>query len=80
MSLAAKGKIVSEETKYKMSQVNIGKHAGEKHQLAKLTWIKVREIREMYSAGNISQSKLAVQYGVKNATISDIITHKTWRE
>lgn len=51
---------------------------GIKHHNAKLTDTQVIEIRRLYSCGNVSHNQLANKFGVRNATIGDIILHKTW--
>ena len=45
---------------------------------AKLTDEKVREIRETYSAGGITQQEIAERYEINRVTVSNIITKKTW--
>lgn len=52
---------------------------GERSASAKLTDATVREIRARYAAGNISQAKLAADYGLHQMTVSDIIRGVTWR-
>ena len=44
----------------------------------KLTRTEVGEIRQLLSAGKLSQTEIAVQYGVKQPTISNIKTGKRW--
>lgn len=53
---------------------------GEDGGSAKLTWEQVREIRNTYASGGISQPALAREYGVVQGTISNILLHKTWKE
>jgi hypothetical protein len=50
---------------------------GSKHYRAKLTEIKVLEIRSLYKMG-IRQSSIAKTYKVNQGTISNIIDKKTW--
>lgn len=52
---------------------------GELGSAAKLTWVKVAEIREKYSSGNYHPIQLANEYGVKRPTIQDCIAHRTWK-
>ena len=52
---------------------------GEKNSHAKLTEADIREIREDYASGKVSQSKLAEEYEVTQATISSIVLRKSWR-
>lgn len=46
---------------------------------AKLTDAEVIEIRRLYAAGGVSQRALAVQFGVRQGTINQVVTRKTWR-
>lgn len=47
---------------------------------AKLTWDQVRNIRERFARGGISQQALAGEYGVGQACVSDIILQRTWKD
>lgn len=51
---------------------------GEKHGGAILTENDVREIRSRYANGGVLQQQLALEYGVKKGSISNIITRKIW--
>jgi group I intron endonuclease len=51
---------------------------GEKNGLAKLTWEKVKEIREKYVIGNYTSCKLAKEYAINKSTILRIINNRTW--
>lgn len=51
---------------------------GESNGLAKLTGEAVREIRDRYAAGSVSQQQLADEYGVAQSKISALIRRKTW--
>lgn len=53
---------------------------GEAGTLAKLSWLQVREIRERYAAGGITQKALGREYGVNDVTVSLIVNYKTWKE
>ncbi len=46
----------------------------------KLTFEKARAIRERYKLKDISQSKLALIYGVVQQMIGSIVNQKTWKE
>lgn len=46
---------------------------------AKLTDGSVRQIRERYAAGGITQLALAREYGVNQTKISNVVTRTTWR-
>jgi hypothetical protein len=45
---------------------------------AKLTWKEVNQIRELYSTGKYSQTKLAKRFGIHQAHVSRIIRNVTW--
>jgi hypothetical protein len=45
----------------------------------KLTPANVREIRELYTQGNLSQYDLAPLYGVSRSAIKHVLSGKTWR-
>lgn len=51
---------------------------GENHNMAKLTWEKVREIRTL--DGTTSHHKIALRFGVSRPTISMILAGKLWPE
>lgn len=46
---------------------------------AKLTIDQVRSIRQQYAAGNRNFSELGRRFGVRHATVSRIISGRTWR-
>ena len=85
LSEASKRRIITEETRKKLSIANLGKNnyfygmRGEKCPGSKLTLEKVREIRKRFEREKISMRKLGRQYGVSHSTISNILKHKTWR-
>jgi hypothetical protein len=49
---------------------------GEMHGNSKLTWEKVREIREI---SNMSQLAIAAKYGVTPQCIANVLFNRTWR-
>ena len=51
---------------------------GEKNSQAKLKECQVKEIREMYKSGNLSQEKIGEIFNVSRALISMIIHRKKW--
>ena len=51
---------------------------GEENHGAKLTEVKVREIRARDARGGVSQRQLAKEYGVHQTLISLIINRKSW--
>lgn len=52
---------------------------GEKNGQVKLTETQVREIRDWWAAGGITQRKLAVEYGVTPQNICSIISRNAWK-
>ncbi len=54
-------------------------NTGDNFTSSKLTWVKVKEIRQLYATGNYLQRELAVQFSVGITTISAIIRYKTWK-
>lgn len=52
---------------------------GEKHHMAKLTWTEVHAIRTAKASG-AKRKDLADKFGVSRATITDIISHRHWKE
>lgn len=68
------------------SHLYIGdQHANVLDALAHGTWRSQRvspaqaiEIRERYKAGGVSQRALAAEYGIGQATVSNIVTGHTW--
>lgn len=53
---------------------------GENHKDAKLTWEKVREIRELAAAKTMTKRALGVKYGVHETTIGEIVRCEIWKE
>jgi DNA-binding transcriptional regulator YiaG len=51
---------------------------GEGHPEAKLTAPQIREIREKYAAGGVTQKELAQEYSVSRALLGLIIQRKRW--
>jgi hypothetical protein len=51
---------------------------GESHPNSKLTEQDVRQIRDRYASGNVSQQSLADEFGVTQVNISSIILRKSW--
>jgi hypothetical protein len=54
-------------------------HLGENNGSSKLTDVQVREIRQRYSEGNITQQQLADKYGVSDGLISFVVTRRAWK-
>lgn len=55
------------------------KHFGEQNNTSKLNWIKVGQIRNLYSKEYPSR-KLGKMFGVNKSTILGIINNKLWKE
>jgi len=53
---------------------------GEMHGNAKLTWQKVREMRERYALGGVTQDALGREYGVVQSGVSFIVRDRAWKE
>jgi IS30 family transposase len=51
---------------------------GERNGRSKLTDGQVREIREIYAAGEVSQELLAKQFGVCQSSICRIVRREWW--
>ena len=54
------------------------KARGERHGNSKLTEKKVRRIKEKYRRGDVTQAKLAEEFGVGEMQVSRIISGKRW--
>jgi hypothetical protein len=52
---------------------------GERQHCARLTAAQVRELRERYAAGGISQAALGAEFGINQASVHLIVARKTWR-
>lgn len=52
---------------------------GETHPNAKLTWLRVDEIRERHAAGGITHRELASEHGVSREVIGGIVRGQAWR-
>lgn len=52
---------------------------GERSASAKLTEADVLTIRACYAAGGVSQGALAREYGLCQATVSELLRRLTWR-
>lgn len=52
---------------------------GERHGRSKLTWSEVQKIRKRVANGE-TQHDVAKDYPIQQAQISDIISHRAWKE
>lgn len=57
-----------------------GSLPGERHNMAKLTWGQVREIRQRYIPFVVSSVQLGKEYGVYHQTILRIVNRTGWKE
>jgi len=69
------GKSTTDDVKKKLSISN----GGENSALSKLHWKDITNIRQMYSAGDITMQELADLYCVSKPTIWGILKYKTWK-
>lgn len=53
---------------------------GEDHPGAKVTLEQVAQIRERYASGTVTQTALAIEYGLTQSAISSIIRRKLWKQ
>jgi hypothetical protein len=51
---------------------------GERSHTAKLTWLKINKIRELYTTGEYTQRQLAEMFNVSHATIGCVVRNTTW--
>lgn len=58
---------------------NLNRVRGEKSSQSKLTEAQVREIRQRYAAGGITQHQLAEMYGIAQSRVREIICRKAWK-
>lgn len=54
-------------------------HIGEKNGAARLTWKKVKEIRQLYRDPQFTQTKLGKMFGVASNTIFAVVHNHTWK-
>jgi len=45
-----------------------------------LDWVKVREMRRLYSLGNITQVELAAKYNISQSSVSRTLLDQTWQQ
>ena len=70
---------VSIYTRYYTYQGLIHDASGEEHFFAKLTAVKVKEIRSRYVRGVFGVKRLAKMFGVSHQTVWSIIKFKAWK-
>ena len=54
-------------------------NAGEAHNMCKLTWEKVAQIRAIDSTTVLTQIEIAKHFGISRPTVSHIANHITWK-
>lgn len=57
---------------------NYDKPKGERHPMSKLTREQVEAIRERYNEGMLTQRGVALEFGISQPTVSNIVTGYTW--
>lgn len=60
--------------------LNRNRRNGNDHEWSKLTADDVKEIRERYSAGGITQRELAAEFNTSRANIGLIVNGKNWKK
>lgn len=56
-----------------------GDHTGENNGRAKLTEERVKEIRDLYTNGRLSQEAIARRFGIKQVAVSRIVRRVSWK-
>ncbi len=54
-------------------------YMGERHHMARLTVLQVKEIRRLYATGQYRQAILASMFGMAKVTISAIVCRRIWK-
>jgi len=54
------------------------RNGGENNPGAKLTWARIKEIREKFATGRYTKTQLGLEYSVNRRTITKIIDNKAW--
>lgn len=49
------------------------------HRKAKLTTIKVVQLREKYATGDYTQTELAAEFGISQPTLTKIVRGQIWK-
>ena len=57
-----------------------GAEQGRNRRNSKLSAEAVRDIRNRYAAGGITQRALGIEYGINQVTVSEVIRHKIWMD
>lgn len=72
--------VISKSTRQKISEALTGKFVGENARCVKLTWEKVREIREKFWTGNYTHKEISKFYNIGQSVIGTIIKNKNWKD
>ena len=56
------------------------KHNAPNRTTTKMSWDKVRDMRQLYKDGSMSQDQLGKKYKITSATVSRIVNNKMWLE
>lgn len=53
---------------------------GETNPKAKITWDQVREVRQAYATGMVSQQSIAIDLGLNQSTVGRIVRGEIWKD
>jgi len=70
--------VTSSENKLHAFRVGLRNQDGENHPRARLSTYGIKDIISRYNGGGVTQNELADEYGVRQQTISSIITRTRW--
>lgn len=71
-------KFIQAGIEYLKNNPELRVHKGSTNGRAKLTDEQVKEIKNIYSKGKMSQTKIALMFGVSQSTIGCIVNNKKW--
>ena len=75
--MSQKGNVVHA---WKMGLNTVYPQKGESNGRAKLTWVKVRRIRSLYSTGRYTQKELSEVFATAENNIWGILSNRNWKE
>lgn len=70
---------INKKRQRQRDEARVGPAIGERHGNAKLTDVKVMQIRTMYASGDITQEQLANKFGVSESLIGQVVNRKIWK-
>mgnify|MGYP001606352008 FL=1 len=73
-----KGKVISEQTRKRLSNSRIGRFNKEESPRAKITMEIAEKIREKYKTGAYTQAKLASEFEISQQTVSLVVNKLNW--